>query len=98
MNNVTIHRTNGTAAEYFEGVVGFNAGNTAIQLTTFDEKATILVLEASNIERIDMEPIRDEDIGSLSKAFQEWYAKQLELATENAKLQKEPVAGTDPIH
>lgn len=88
MNNVYIYRVGKVEAEYFEGVVGFNAGTTAVQLTTFDGKCTVLVLEAGNIERIDMEPIYDDDIEGQTDEFKAWHTKQMELAIENTKLQK----------
>jgi len=85
MNNINVTKKGGSV-EYFEGVVGFNAGNTAVQLSTYDGRSTVLVLEASEITRIDLDPIDDNDLSGQSEEFQAWYAKQLKLAEENAAL------------
>ena len=85
MNNVKIVRTDGSADESFEGVIGFNAGTTAIQLAPFTGVSTVLVLDADNIRRVEMTPIEDDNVGEQSEEFQAWYKKQTESAEANAK-------------
>jgi hypothetical protein len=89
MNNVNVTKKDGSV-EYFEGVVAFNAGNTAVQLSTYDGRSTVLVLEVAEIARIDLDPIDDNDLSGQSEEFQAWYAKQLKLAEDNAALSKKP--------
>lgn len=92
MNNAKIVYTNNTAEEV-QGVVGFNAGNTAVQFTTYTGEATILVLEAAKVERIVMTPITEDNMSEQPQEFQDWYQKQLEGAVQEvvAKQAEEPV-------
>ena len=84
MQNVTVFYKD-QAAEYFEGVIGFNGGSNTVQIQTFKGKATIIHMDNCSVTRIESDQIDDTNVAECSEDFQAWYAKMAAQAEANVQ-------------
>lgn len=86
MQIVTVFFKDGTEVSY-SGVIGFQAGNSAIDISFYTNEALMIPLEY--IQSVKRKGLTDEEVLSGDdKEFAAWYQKQLDAY--NKKQQKSP--------